>query len=132
MVYNDHCGELLEEIFDVCETIVVRIQLQVHTRINKHNFEVQGYLNMYNQSLICDSEMNNKTIQNSLLKYMMQTNCQLPFVLKVQCELTFYWHEKDLNFCNGSLPIATGMLYRQVYVAFSRRLESRLDPEIFG
>ena len=49
---------------------------------------------------------------------------------KISGNFTFYWYEKDLNLCNGDLPIvATYMLHRQVYVAFSSRIESGLDPK---
>ena len=45
-------------------------------------------------------------------------------------DFTFYWHDKGLNFCNGSLPIAaTCMLHRQMYDAFSSRIESGLDQK---
>ena len=45
-------------------------------------------------------------------------------------DFIFYWHDKGLNFCNGSLPIAaTCMLHRQMYVAFSSRIESGLDQK---
>ena len=89
MVQHDHCRELLEEIFNVCEnyscenTAICAQELANMTL----QFGYCIYLSMDNQQFICDNEMHKKIIQNCLLEYMLQTCCWLPFLLKVQCKL---------------------------------------------